>query len=487
MRILMSKNNSRPLLLISIVLLFSIAATIVPSDMLDSTDVKDYSDTAKFFAGEYSAKHRSAHSLLYGMMLSPYVKVSDNFFIIKLSSALFLSLLILSVYYISGKDLKTLWLFVLSPIIWYMSPLVSPIPLATLLFLWAYYFVKKFNSEEKLRYFIYSGLLVGLASAFWDTALYLSFIFLVSFFYNKKFYYSWIFAVFLAVGLIPRLIADQLLFNFAFYSIIKHASAVFAFTLFGGIYESGFRSMYILSLIIFILFIPVYTYLFYKKDNFLKYSGEVVFFSLFILFVISNPQPRFLLFITPISALVLGKIISRKQFKIQFILFLIISTLVIAPYIIQTKYETNWSRFDEAVRNINELSILTDSNEIIRSDLERITEEFPEKVFLVGNKNDNYRRLAHLYWGENIEEFVSIEDYNLFLEGNDNIASKKISSDSDYRFRREIWIEIGLQKNSNDITDYANIEYGVGLGEPIEAEGFEVVKEYDFLYLSKKA
>ncbi len=475
------------IILIAIVMLFVVAVSIVPGGILDVTDIKDYSDTAKFFAGDYSAKHRSAHSILYGIMLSPYVKIAHSFFLIKLSSAFFLSLLILSIYYMSGKNRKALLLFIFSPLVWYLTPWLGPMPLASLLLLWGYYFAKKYDSEEKIKYLIYSGLLVGLSSAFWDTVLYVSAFFLVAFFYDKKFYSSFIFLPAMFVGILPRLAVDYFAYGFPFYSIVKHASAVVVFTLFGGIYEGEFRTSFLFSIILFALFIPVFSYLIYKKENFAKYKKEVIFITLYMLFIISNPQPRLLFFILPILTIMFGEILSKKQVRIQLIIYIILMFLVLTPYFLQTKYYINERRFDEIVFNYDTVEFTERVDRLILKDLDDIYADTKGSIFVVGNKNDDYRQLAHLYWGEDIEEFVSIEDYNLSINNESVIVEQKICSDSNFKVRREICLGMGLFKSSNDETDYESIEYAIGLDNYVELEGFKPVKKYDFLYLSRRS
>lgn len=473
------------IILITALLLFLIAALVAPKSVLDLTDVKDYTDTAKFFAGDYAAKQRSAHSELYGLMLAPYAKLTNSFFLIKLSSAFFLSLLIFSVYYISKKNKKTLLLFVTLPIIWFLAPWICPIPLASLCILWAYFFIKKFEEKEKIKHLVYSGLLIGLASAFWDTALYLSVFFAIAFLYNKKFYCSWIFFISLIAGILPRLLMDQIFHGFLFYSILKHISAVFSFTLYGGMYGGEFNSSYLLSLIIFALFLPLCFYLIYKKENRIKFKKEAIFLTLTLLFIMANPQPRLLIILAPIATIIIGESITKSQFKKQIIISIIISLLVLAPYIIQTKYDITEKRFDLILAS-RSLNITEHPYKLIQSDLASISKEFPNEIFLVGNKNDDYRQLAHYYWGDKVKEFVSIEDYLLAMNNQTDIAGKRIGSHSSPNQRRDVWIEVGLSRNSKDSTNYKGINYAMGLNEPANLEGFELVKKYDILYLSKR-
>lgn len=483
------KYKNTFLILTTIILLFLIGLLTFPPSLIDPTDVKDFSDTAKFFAGEYKAKLRTAHSILYGLLLSPYIKLTNSFILIKMASAFWLSLLILSIYYISNKNKKTLYLILACPLIWYMSPWLSPIHPVSLLFLWAYYFIKKFDSEGKSKHLFYSGLLIGLAAALWETAFYFSFIFLLAFLYNKKLYHSVSFIIAVFIGMLPNLVINQLIFNFPFYSLAKHAFAALAFALYGGAYNQGYSSGFI-DIFMILLFTPFYIYIIYTKEHFKEYKKELIFVTLSILFILTNPQIRLLLLIIPIIILILGEKLTQKQLKIQFIIFVVLSIIAISPYIIQTKFElsgTKGASFEEIIGDIPKISfnpIFTDN--IIKADLDKIAEDYPNEIFLVGPENDRYKHLAHLYWGNKIKEFVSIEDYNLFLQNKTAIVSKRISSNAPQEFRREIWIEVGLGKNSNDKTDYENIQYTISLNNNLDLSGFRLIKCYEKLCIFKR-
>jgi len=480
-----SYASNRNLIIYTTLILILIATFTVPKDLLDATDVKDYSDTAKFFAGDYSANLRTSHSVLYGLLLSPYVKIVDSYFFLKFSSTFFLVLIILSLYYLSGKKKETLLLAITLPLIWYMSPWVSPLPLVALLFLWAYVFIKKFDEEGKIKNLLYSGLLIGLAGAFWDTAFYFSFIFLITFLYNKKFYYSLFFLTAVFVGMLPNFIVDYIIFEFPFYSKLKHISAVFAFAFYGGIYGQGFPTD-LFSKILVLLFVPWYMLIFKDKKSFLREKKTLIFLILSFLFIWTNSQIRLLIVIAPIIVLLLGERLTKKQVKVQVIIFIILSLLVISPYIIQTKYQTNGRYFKAAVAEWDNLIFSDFEFEKIQSNLETIGMEFKGEKFVVLGKDDDYRELAHYYWGTDIEEFVSVQDYKLFLRGDDTIASKEIRSNAPSDFRRELFFDIGLRKNRNDDTDYASLKYGLSFSNSTDVSGFELRKGYGSLYLFEK-
>src|SRR3990167_4701640 len=76
---------------------------------IGSTDVGDYAYVAKFFAGEFDAKIRSSHSYFYGFLMSPLVKLTNSFILMKLMSVVWLFLIVFSLYYMSRKDKRVLF------------------------------------------------------------------------------------------------------------------------------------------------------------------------------------------------------------------------------------------------------------------------------------------------------------------------------------------------------------------------------------------
>jgi len=124
------KNKS----VIAVILILVIIT--ISTNYYGSTDTGDYSDSAKYFSGKYDAKIRNSHSYLFGYLHYPYIKFFDNFLIFKITSVLFLILIVISVYHISKKNKMALWLTLLSPVIWYMAPWINPIQLTSLMLLY---------------------------------------------------------------------------------------------------------------------------------------------------------------------------------------------------------------------------------------------------------------------------------------------------------------------------------------------------------------
>jgi len=452
-------------------------------------DLYDYANVAKFFAGEYNAKIRTSHSMLYGFVHAPLIFLFHSFFIMKLTSLLFLILIIISVYFISNKDKRTLLLLMASPIIWYMGPWINSIQLASLLFLWGFFFFSKFNKDGKSIHLIYSGILIGLSWAFWNSIMFFLFFFIICFFYNKNINLLAIFIFSVLVGISPLLLLDQILYGFPFYSLIKFFSRAVTSSIYGSIYQGQgtLVARSFANYIAFLIIIPFFSYTLFSKKFFKQNKRIVIFLTFCFLFLLVNPQIRYLLFLWPMLMLYLPKNLTQKQFKIQFIIFLIISLLVINPYIIQTKYSTNTYEFSSLFSNIGNWKInQVDIGELVKEDLNEIIKDYPNEIFVIGNKAEDYRFLAYLYWGENVKEFVSIQDYNLYLKNDTTLFEKKIKFIPKIKDRRQIWLAGGMDKNENDETEYEKITLGIGVEEPIEIEGFEPIKKFNSLYLSEK-
>ena len=458
------ENNK---LLIGLVVLVLVVITLT-TRFHGSTDIGDYADVAKYFAGEYNADIRGSHSYLYGYMHWPFVALTGSLISFKLSSLIFLLLMVYSVYWINGKDERTLWLMLLSPAVWYMAPWINPIQLSGLLLLLAWYFLKKFDSgENRLKDLILSGIFIGLGWAVWDTILFFGAFLGLVFLWNKKFWNALLFLGGVLIGLIPRLILDQKIFGFAFYTILKSFMGTLA-NISGGIYvkSAGHTPLTLFSLVFILLAIPLYYWIFYKGERFVRYKKEVIFLSLCLLLILSNPQVRYIIALAPIMVVLLGREISDKQFRVYVIFSIVVSLLFVAPYVAQTDL------FDKRVQ--------------VSEDLDNLIRKYPNEIFIVGNAPDDYAFLARNYWGSEVEEFVSIQDYNAWKSGELILLEKEFKPIAKIDERRQIFLSGGIQVNENDKTNYSEINYGVGVGKALDVEGFEFVDRFGGLYLSER-
>jgi len=474
-----SKNE---VILISVIFLILVFVSLL-TKYEGATDVGDYADTAKYFAGQYNADIRSSHSFLYGFFHSPFI-IFDSFILFKISSIVFLVLIILSVYKISGYEKKAFWLMFLSPVVWFMGPWINPIQIASLFFLWAYFFIQKFRREEEIKYLVLSGIFLGLSWAFWDAVLFFSLIFVASFLYDRKLYHFFIILISIILGLIPRLILDQIILGFPFMSILRYFFGIVTSVLFSGVY-GNMASFNYKSLIIIILFLPVFIYkLFSKKENF--DVNFIIFLSLSAILIIKNSQLRYLLILMPIIILELSKVINQIQFKKQLIMSSILLILLISPYTLQISSQKNIGDIENVFSHLGSLDFSNSNSIFLNKDLHSIERDFPNQTFIVGNLPDDYQLLAHLYWGKSITEFVSIQDYKFYLNNQTIIFEKTFSPVPKIRERRQIWLAGGISKSENDPTNFSSIDFAIGVGEPVNITGFSVTKQYNNLFVSKK-
>ncbi len=466
-----------------LLLLFSLALL---TPYYGSTDLGDYADVAKYFAGLLKAKIRNSHSYLFGFLHAPFVRIMQNFLIFKITNLLLLCLLIFSVSKITSQP-KALWLMMLAPAVWYSAPWITPLPIASLCLLWAFVFMEKYDATQRITYLLSSGIFVGLGLAFWNTLLYLALFLMIVYLYNKSVLHFVGFILALGIGLLPLLLLDFLLFNFPFYTLIKTTMGNLVATFLGGIYGGESYPLdvrFLISRVLFLSALPIYFWTLYLPQRFRENRKRMIFLTLSLLLFLVVLQLRYLIILTPLMVVAITRYLTPIQFKRQVIISFLVSLLFVIPYVLQISalrgdlYGTDIGSFS--------LPLPESPAEMITEDLHDISEEYPDATLVVGNKPDDYQLLAHLYWGSRIKEFVSVQDYELALRNQSVLFEKRFMPAPNIAERRQIWIIGGIGKNLDDPTDYQRITLGIGVGEPLQLNGFTLVKRYRYLYLSKR-
>lgn len=477
---------SRKEAIIILIVVLSLSAITFATKFYGGADILDYADSAKFFSGTYAAKLRSSHSLVYGLLHAPIVGLTESLIPFKVTSLILLSLLTYSVYLASNRNKKALFLMIFSPIVWYMAPWISPIQAATLLFFWGYIRMKEFLKTKSVKQIVYAGILIGSSWALWDGVLFFIPLLAISFLYNKKLIYLFYLIGAIIIGVLPRLIIDQYLLGFTFLGIMRHILASLNIAIYGGIYGQG-SLVGISKFIITILFIPFYTYLLFAKKAFKENKETVIFLILSTILIVFNSQIRFTLIIFPIIILTLSKYLTSKKLIIQLAIFLILSIIVINPYILQIKYQTNFEEFSSIPLIYNNLQFKEEfSSDLIKQDILEISKEYPNETFIAGNNYESYRFFANSYWGDEINEIVSIEDYQLNDSSNKKVFEKEYCSHVKISERRDFCTVIYIRKAFNDATNYSSIKYAITGAEEIGLSDFKFVKKYRILSLFEK-
>lgn len=456
-----------------------------------STDLGDYSDTARYFAGNYNADIRSSHSYLYGFIHAPFIGLFDNYVVFKFSSLLFLSILIWSVYIISKKDSRALLLMLVSPVVWYMAPWINPIQLASIFLLWAYYFIDKYEHSESLKFLFYAGAFIGLGIAFWDTIVFFGAFLVIAYMYNRKLNHLFLLAISILVGLSPRLLLDYWIFGFPFFSLMKSFFGTLTNALFlgrGTSYSTGLLKNSIYFILI-ALSIPSYFFYFISKREFLKANKKtIIFLILSLLLIFTNPQIRYTLALVPIIYILIFRNLNHSQWKKQVIISLAIAIIFISPYLIQTTRSINNSDYydvTEALTNLPNIHLTLSESDTIEKDLYEIGKDYPNETFVVIGKDDYYQKLAHIYWGKDIDKFVSVQDYDMWKNNETSIFEKKLIFKPKIADRRAIWVGGGILRNDK-LNDFENVNYAIGLQANESYEGFGEVRQYSLLKVMKR-
>ena len=461
-------------------------------------DAGDYLDVGKFLSGQYAAKIRSSHSYLLGAVHAPLL-LTFQFGVFKVTNLILLALLVWSVFVVSGKDRRTLWLFLVAPAVWYMAPWIGPIQVAALAMLWAWFFMERYAKTGGVKEVLYAGLLVGLGWAFWDTILFFGAFLGLVYLWHRKLGHGFAFLALVAVGLLPRLILDAALFGFPIYTILKSSMGTLA-NIGGGIYGGqGHTPMTLFDLIWIFLVVPFSFWMLYTKKLFVKHRKSMIWLSLCLVLILANPQMRYVLVLAPVMIILSGKYLSKEVWKKIMIASVLVSALLVSPYVVQVN-----GTFDSSLQTHNligydlknvvqayradgrlEVTDVLLRNRVI-ADVQQLAEDYPDEAFLVGPDPDSYQVLADLYWGSRVKEFVSVQDYDLSKTDEVSLYERRWEPVPKIQSRRQIWVGGGLNKNPIDETDYDSIEYAVGYIKDFAPKGFVEIEKYDTLTVFQK-
>lgn len=454
-----------------------------------STDLGDYSDTARYFAGEYNADIRSSHSYLYGFLHAPFMNLFDSYIIFKITSLIFLFAIVYSVYCLSNRDKRAILLMLLSPVVWYMAPWINPIQLASLCLLWAHHFIRRHDETHLPKYAAYAGILVGLGLAFWDTIIFFGAFLFIAYMWDKKFSHSVVVFACILIGLSPRLALDYYLFNFPFFSLLKSffGTLTNAFFLGRGTSYAGGIVVNLALFILIIISLPLYFFRMLSNRDFVRQNKKsIIFLAMSLALILINPQIRYTLAIVPIMSIILMNNISEDNFRRQITASLIISLIFISPYLVQTFAHFNNSDYYDitaVISSIPDVSITRNSEtSLLQADLREIGKDYPNQKLLVIGHADYYQKLAHIYWGSDIDEFVSVQDYELWRKNETTLFEKRLEFYPRINDRRAIWVGGGIMRNTANEADYPNIRYALSLDNSTYS-GFSEERKYSVITL----
>ncbi len=275
-------------------------------------DAREYITVAKELAGIQNVNVHSGHSFVYPLYISGFVKLVPNMQVIKFSNALWL-IATAALLLFSTKSSKPFLLFAASPLVWWLSPQITPVLPAAFFFTLAYLAIKNFENGLKIKWLALAGLSLGASFAFYEPMILPVALLVFFFFYEKSFKLVIFTASFASLGVLPRLVLDYYLFHNPLYSIIRYVGSNVSFTV-------GLKGGYLPlqpELIAAVLFMITPLLLLSYKINWKKYLREGL--MLLILFVFLTLRAghwrgiKYFLIFAPIFFLLLATQISRKQ------------------------------------------------------------------------------------------------------------------------------------------------------------------------------
>ena len=214
----MNKFNLAAFIAFSAVLLaFSLSVTRITFH-----DTHEYITVAKEIAGIHNVNVHSGHSFVYPVYLSVFVKLFPSMQAIKFANVLWL-IALAGLLAFGVKSAKPFLLFATSPLVWWLSPQITPVLPAAFFFTLAYLAVKRFEQgQQRIGWLAVCGLSLGLSFAVYDLPMLLLIGLLVLFFfYEKHFRDVIIMSIFIFLGTLPRFGIDYYFFHNPFYSIIR--------------------------------------------------------------------------------------------------------------------------------------------------------------------------------------------------------------------------------------------------------------------------
>jgi len=205
---------------------------------------------------------------------------------------------------------------------------------------------------------------------------------------------------------------------------------------------------------------PMFVILYYRlvKEDFATKKTEIFLIGLSMLLIIMNPQIRYLLGIAPLAIVILGKKIkSDREMIISAVISLVFILLIIYPYYGAT-YESK-----------------------LKNDIAEIAKDFPEQTFLAGSSenSDLYMNLGMAYWGSNIKEILSWQDFDLWRKNETNFQHYRIESNAKVNEIRKLWIEVGLSRTDN--RTFEDVKYLINDKNTTELKNFKLIKSYSAL------
>ncbi|MBI2040902.1 MAG: hypothetical protein HYT16_02245 [DPANN group archaeon] len=441
-------------------------------------DTHEYITVAKEMAGIHNVNVHSGHSFVYPAYISFFVKIFPSMYAIKLANVVWI-IAIVAMLAFSSKSFKPLLIFITSPLVWWLSPQITPVLPAAFFFTLAYLSIKKFERRQSTIWLAVCGTSLGTSFSFYDLPMFLLIgAFIILFFYEKQFKHFLALSTFLFLGIMPRLLLDYYLFHNPVYSIIRFIGSNISISQGLANKMPALANMFNIGYVaaIFVAVTPLLI-LSYKTD-WKKYLREGLLFLLLFLFFWWRAAPvdgllqsagrgvKYFMLFAPILFLVLSTRINKKQILLGAIASVFIIMASVSGYFIE---------FNKVGGGFNFFGENRDSQ--IAQDIYWISEDGYQKVVASGAGTfyaaQLFAQKPFIFWWKEYDAAIS-----------NKAAYSKINYNTKYsklHLLEQLELQATLNTKPNDFSD---AEFVFEKGDEIPA-GFELEKCYTILCIYK--
>lgn len=417
--VLMNKKYG---LLVLLLFVFGILGFAYFSKQMLFHDTPEYIANSKILSGYLNEKIDSPHSFIYPVFISYFLKYLPSLFAIKLANILWLVLDAVALLYFF-KSRKALLLLIFSPLLWVVSIQVSPVMPASFFVLLAYGFMKHHERTNKPYSLVLSALSSGLALALYAPVIIFLVFFMLSYFYSKPLKYLILFLIFMIPTFSLELLSSYQITGSAFYSLIRYYGTNIA-VLFGynpgtsgviGLEAMSYLDLFLITPLIFLIY----------RMRFSEYKKEMLFLVPTILFFVVRGGQKQLFIFAPLILVIFASLIKKKALIMSIIVSMVLVIPLVYPYFQGPDRES-----------------------IFPEDLKQIREDFPSygNVFSV-------EMLDFYWWDVSWPRFISLEEYNLYLNNETYYKSYKYNPNQDENLMKVVEIEANLKRDSKDLIE----------------------------------
>jgi hypothetical protein len=412
-------------------------------------DSSEYITVAKNLVGVDNVPIFSTHSILYPVFISLFLMIWPSLVMLKLVNVLIVFLIGLSLFYFY-EDKKVFLIFSFSPIVWFMSIQTTPVLPATLAMTLSYIFFLKNNIRHNKKI---SGLLFGLACAFYTPLLIAGAVFLIVYFWTEEGRSLYVYLFFMFIGFIPRLLVDYLIFDNPIYTLIRYVGTNFIVSL--GLNSSISGINIIPSVGTLLVFVAISPLLFkIYKINVKNNLRSLVFVGLtFLIYFIRTDGLKPYFIITPILIILLSKTFTNKDIVLHAFISILIIVLLTSGYFMDS-HEND-----------------------LKSDLNLIIKDY-NPSFIVADKY-NANNFASLLWYDE-PKILWADDYGAYLN-NRTILKSYVFELRPTIIELDKVLEFRADFNRFSNFSYEDYIYVAKRGSDVEIEILEIDKCYETL------